>query len=148
MKVKDILKTKGTVVHTISQDATLMAAADKFFAEKIGSLLVVDDKDAIQGIIAPNDILKAIQEGCTDENCALQRVSRVMSKDILAASEEDSIDYLQAIMTENRIRHIPIMEKDQVVGIVSIGDVVKALITDKEVENHYLKDYISGKYPA
>ena len=148
MKVKDILKAKGTVVHTISQDATLMAASDKFFTEKIGSLLVVDDKDAIQGIIAPNDILKAIQEGCTDENCALQRVSRVMSKDILAASEEDSIDYIQAIMTENRIRHIPIMEKDQVKGIVSIGDVVKALIKDKEVENHYLKDYISGKYPA
>lgn len=148
MKVKDILKVKGSVVHTISQEATLMAAADKFFTEKIGSLLVVDDNDAIQGIVAPNDILKAIQEGCTDENCALQRVSRVMSKDILAASEEDSIDYLQAIMTENRIRHIPIMEKDQVIGIVSIGDVVKALITDKEVENHYLKDYISGKYPA
>lgn len=148
MKVKDILKVKGTVVHTISQDATLMAASDKFFTEKIGSLLVVDDNDAIQGIIAPNDILKAIQEGCTDENCALQRVSRVMSKDILAASMEDTIDYLQAIMTENRIRHIPIMEKDKVIGIVSIGDVVKALITDKEVENHYLKDYISGKYPA
>ncbi len=148
MKVKDILKTKGTVVHTIHQDSTLMAASDKFFTEKIGSLLVVDDNDAIQGIIAPNDILKAIQEGCTDENCALQRVNRVMSKDILAASEEDSIDYIQAIMTENRIRHIPIMEKDQVKGIVSIGDVVKALITDKEVENHYLKDYISGKYPA
>lgn len=148
MKVKDILKAKGTVVHTIHQDATLMAASDKFFSEKIGSLLVVDDNDAIQGIIAPNDILKAIQEGCTDENCALQRVSRVMTKDILAASEEDSIDYIQAIMTENRIRHIPIMEKDHVKGLVSIGDVVKALIKEKVVENHYLKDYISGKYPA
>lgn len=148
MKVKDILKAKGTVVHTISQDATLMAASDKFFSERIGSLLVVDENDDIQGIVAPNDILKAIQEGCTDENCALQKVSRVMSKDIIAASEDDGIDYIQAIMTENRIRHIPIMDKDQLKGLVSIGDVVKALIKDKEVENHYLKDYISGKYPA
>ncbi|WP_028584894.1 CBS domain-containing protein [Desulfogranum mediterraneum] len=148
MKVKDILKVKGSKVHTISQDATLMAASDKFFAEKIGSLLVVDEKDQIQGIIAPNDILKAIQEGCTDENCALQKVSRVMTKDILAASEEDSVDYIQAIMTENRIRHIPIMDKDHLKGLISIGDVVKALIKESEVENHYLKDYISGKYPA
>ncbi|MBM9512574.1 CBS domain-containing protein [Desulfogranum marinum] len=148
MKVKDILKAKGTVVHTINQDSTLMAASDKFFAERIGSLLVVDENDNIQGIVAPNDILKAIQEGCTDENCALQKVSRVMTKDIIAASEDDDIDYIQAIMTENRIRHIPIMDKDQLKGLVSIGDVVKALIKDKEVENHYLKDYISGKYPA
>ncbi len=148
MKAKDILKSKGSFVHTISQDATLMAAADKFFRERIGSLLVVDEGKNILGIIAPNDILKAIQEGCTDENCALQKVSKVMTTSILAASEEDEVEYLQAVMTENRIRHIPIMEKDQIQGIISIGDVVKAMIDDKEVENHYLKDYISGKYPA
>lgn len=148
MKVKDILKAKGSKVHTIHQDTTLMAVSDKFFTEKIGSLLVVDDNDVIQGIVAPNDILKAIQEGCTDENCALQKVSRVMTKDIIAASEDDSVDYIQAIMTENRVRHIPIMEKCDLKGIVSIGDVVKALIKDKEVENRYLKDYITGKYPG
>ncbi len=148
MKVKDILKDKGTEVHTISQDANLMACADTFFKLKIGSLLAVDENGDIQGIVSPNDILKAIQEGCTTENCALQKVSVVMSRDILAASEDDDIDYIQAVMTENRVRHIPIMDKDELKGIVSIGDVVKALIKGKEVENHYLKDYISGKYPA
>lgn len=147
MKVKDILKVKGSKVYTISENSTLMAATAKFFSNKIGSLVVTNDKDEIVGIISPNDILKAIHEGCT-ENCALQRVSEVMTKNIICASEEDSIDYIQAVMTENRVRHIPIMEKNELKGLISIGDVVSAQINVREVENRYLIDYIEGKYPA
>jgi len=147
MKVKDILKAKGSKVYTISENSTLMAATAKFFSNKIGSLMVVNDKDEIVGIVSPNDILKAIHEGCT-ENCALQRVAQVMTKNIICASEEDSIDYIQAIMTENRVRHIPIMEGKELKGLVSIGDVVNAQISRRDVENRYLIDYIEGKYPA
>jgi len=147
MKVKDILKVKGSKVYTISENSTLMAATAKFFSNKIGSLVVTNDKDEIVGIISPNDILKAVHEGCT-ENCALQRVSEVMTKNIICASEEDTIDYIQAVMTENRVRHIPIMEKNELKGLISIGDVVSAQINVREVENRYLIDYIEGKYPA
>lgn len=147
MKVKDILKVKGSKVYTISESSTLMAATTKFFSNKIGSLLVVNDHDEIVGIVSPNDILKAIHEGCT-ENCALQKVGQVMTKNIICASEEDSIDYIQAVMTENRIRHIPIMDGKELKGLVSIGDVVNAQITRRDVENRYLIDYIEGKYPA
>ena len=147
MKVKDILKVKGTKVYTINENSTLMAASQKFFSNKIGSLLVVNDKEEIIGIVAPNDILKAVLEGCT-ENCALQKVNQVMTKNIICASEEDSLDYIQAIMTENRIRHIPIFEQKELKGLVSIGDIVNAQIKIHQVENHYLKDYIEGKYPA
>ncbi len=147
MKVKDILKVKGSKVYTISENSTLMAATAKFFSNKIGSLMVVNDKDEIVGIVSPNDILKAIHEGCT-ENCALQKVSQVMTKNIICASEDDSIDYIQAIMTENRVRHIPIMEGKELKGLVSIGDVVNAQISRRDVENRYLIDYIEGKYPA
>ena len=147
MKVKDILKVKGSKVYTISENSTLMAATAKFFSNKIGSLVVINDKDEIVGIISPNDILKAVHEGCT-ENCALQRVSEVMTKNIICASEEDTIDYIQAVMTENRVRHIPIMEKNELKGLISIGDVVSAQINVREVENRYLIDYIEGKYPG
>lgn len=147
MKVKDILKVKGSKVYTISENSTLMAATAKFFGNKIGSLLVVNDMDEIVGIVSPNDILKAIHEGCT-ENCALQKVSQVMTKNIICASEEDSIDYIQAVMTENRVRHIPIMDGKELKGLVSIGDVVNAQISRRDVENRYLIDYIEGKYPA
>ena len=147
MKVKDILKVKGSKVYTINENSTLMAATAKMFSNKIGSLIVVNDKEEIVGIVAPNDILKAVHEGCV-ENCSLQRVNQVMTKNLLCASEEDTIDYIQAVMTENRIRHIPIMEKTELKGLVSIGDVVTAQIKIHEVENHYLKDYIDGKYPG
>ena len=147
MKVKDILKVKGTKVYTINENSTLMAATAKLFSNRIGSLIVVNDTDEIVGIVAPNDILKAVHEGCV-ENCSLQRVNQVMTKNLLCASEEDTIDYIQAVMTENRIRHIPIMDKTELKGLVSIGDVVNAQISIREVENHYLKDYIEGKYPG
>ena len=147
MKVKDILKVKGSKVYTINENSTLMAATAKMFSNKIGSLIVVNDKEEIVGIVAPNDILKAVHEGCV-ENCSLQRVNQVMTKNLLCASEEDTIDYIQAVMTENRIRHIPIMDKTEQKGLVSIGDVVNAQIKIHEVENHYLKDYIEGKYPG
>ena len=145
--MKDILKVKGSKVYTINENSTLMAATAKMFSNKIGSLIVVNDKEEIVGIVAPNDILKAVHEGCV-ENCSLQRVNQVMTKNLLCASEEDTIDYIQAVMTENRIRHIPIMDKTELKGLVSIGDVVNAQIKIHEVENHYLKDYIEGKYPG
>ena len=147
MKVKDILRVKGSKVYTVSENATLMAATGKLFSNKIGSLIVVNDAEEIVGIVAPNDILKAVHEGCV-ENCSLQRVHQVMTRNMICASEEDTLDYIQAVMTENRIRHIPIMDKKELKGLVSIGDVVNAQIKVHKVENHYLKDYIEGKYPG
>jgi CBS domain-containing protein len=147
MKVKDILKVKGTEVVTIHEDSTLMAATELFFGKKIGSLLVVNGKGDINGILAPNDVLKAVGAGCV-ENCSLQKVHQVMTRDIICATEEDDIDYIEAIMTKNRVRHIPIMEGKQLKGIVSIGDVVNAQINVRDVENRYLMDYIEGKYPG
>jgi CBS domain-containing protein len=147
MKVKDILKVKGTEVVTIDENSTLMAATNVFFSKKIGSLLVVDGKNAIKGILAPNDVLKAVGDGCV-ENCSLQKVYQVMTKNIICATESDDIDYIQAIMTKNRVRHIPIMDGEKLQGIVSIGDVVNAQINVRDVENRYLMDYIEGKYPG
>jgi CBS domain-containing protein len=117
-----------------------------FAANKIGSLLVVDSHDDIKGIIAPRDILIVVLRNL-DEISKL-KVSEIMTKDLIVATMDDDVDYLQAIMTENRIRHVPILEGRELKGIISIGDAVKAQIKEKEVENRYLKDYIEGKYPG
>ncbi len=146
MKVKDILSVKGSRVVTTHQDNTVVEAMALFFANRIGSLLVVDKNDSILGILAPNDVLKAVQEDA--DNISKIKVSSIMTRDIIVATEDDNVDYIQAIMTENRIRHIPILEDQTLKGMISIGDVVKAQIKEKEVENRYLKDYIEGKYPA
>ena len=146
MKAKEILENKGSRVITCHEDNSLMDALAIFSANKIGSLLVVDSHDKIQGIVAPRDILLVVLNDM--DKIKDLKVSDIMTKDLIVATMDDRIDYLQAVMTENRIRHIPILDGSELKGLVSIGDVVKAQIDEKEVENRYLKDYIEGKYPA
>lgn len=146
MKAKDILEAKGTRVITTQEDSLLVDVMAIFFANKVGSLLVVDKYDKILGIVAPNDILKAVHLSL--DRVPEMQVSEVMVKDLIVATPDDDIDYIQNVMTENRIRHIPILDDGNLVGLVSIGDVVKAQMTEKKIENRYLKDYIEGKYPA
>ncbi len=146
MKAKDILAVKGSRVVTTHQDTKVMEAIALFFINRVGSLIIVDEHDNIKGILAPNDILKAVH---TDlDNIRLAKVSQYMSKDLIVAKPDDKVDYIQAVMTENRVRHIPIMEQGKLHGIVSIGDVVKAQLKEMDVEIHYLKEYMEGKYPA
>ncbi len=146
MKVKDILAVKGSRVITVHQDNTVIEAIALFFANRVGSLIVVDENDDIKGILAPNDVLKAVHNDL--DNIRHTMVSRFMSSNLIVAKLDDDIDYLQAVMTENRVRHIPIIEKGRLQGLVSIGDVVKAQLKKRDVENQYLKEYIEGKYPA
>lgn len=146
MKAREILETKGSRVVTCHEDDSLIDALAIFSANKIGSLIVVDSHDKIQGIIAPRDILIVVLRNL--EEIKTLKVSDIMTRDLIVATMDDRVDYIQAIMTENRIRHVPILEGTELKGIISIGDAVKAQIKEKEVENRYLKDYIEGKYPA
>jgi len=146
MKAREILETKGSRVVTCHEDDSLIDALAIFSANKIGSLIVVDSHDKIQGIIAPRDILIIVLKNL--EEIKTLKVRDIMTRDLIVATMDDRVDYIQAIMTENRIRHVPILEGAELKGIISIGDAVKAQIKEKEVENRYLKDYIEGKYPA
>jgi CBS domain-containing protein len=146
MKAKDILEKKGSRVVTCHQDNSLIEALAIFSANKIGSLLVMDSHNTIQGIVAPRDILLVVLHKF--DKIQELKISEIMTKDLIVASPDDSIEYLQAIMTANRIRHVPILEGSELKGLISIGDVVNAQVVEKEVENRYLKDYIEGKYPG
>ena len=146
MKVKDILAQKGSRVITIEKNVSVLDAMKLFPANRVGSLIVVDKFDEILGIIAARDVLMAVINHL--ERIKTMTVEEIMTTNLIIGTEEDSIEYLQAIMTENRIRHVPILEGRKLKGLVSIGDVVKALMTEKDVENRYLKDYIADKYPG
>lgn len=146
MKVKDILAQKGSRVITIEKDISILDAMKIFPANRVGSLIVVDKFNDILGIIAARDVLMAVINHL--DQIKTMTVEEIMTTNLIIGTEEDSIEYLQAIMTENRIRHIPILEGRKLKGLVSIGDVVKALMTEKDVENRYLKDYIADKYPG
>lgn len=146
MKTKDILAEKGTQVVTVKETILLVDIVTVFLDDRIGSLVVVNDHDEIIGIIAPNDVLKAIKHH--PEHITTITVSEAMTRDIIVVAPEDSVDQLMTIMTKNRIRHLPVMQQGELVGLVSIGDVVKAKSTVQDVEIRYLHEYIEGKYPG
>ena len=146
MKVKDILAQKGSRVVTIRAETTVLNAISIFSANRVGSLLVVDMNDNILGIVAARDVLMAVVNDL--DNINELYVEQIMTRELIVATEEDDIDYVEAIMTENRIRHIPVLAGKELKGIISIGDVVKLLLKAKHVENRYLKDYIADKYPG
>ncbi len=146
MKVKEILATKGSRVVTVAAESPVLDAMSIFSANRIGSLLVVDKDSKILGIIGARDVLMAVINHL-DEIKTLT-VDKIMSTNLIVGTPDDSTDYLLSIMTENRIRHIPIFENKELKGLVSIGDVVKSQLKEVHVENKYLKDYIADKYPG
>ncbi len=146
MKVKDILKGKGTEVATIGVENTIYDAVKKLVEKNIGSLLVLDEKGAIAGIITERDILKECDQRF--QSIDKTKVKDVMTKKLIVASPDDDVDYVENIMTENRIRHLPIVSGEKLEGIISIGDLVNVQRAQCKVENRYLKAYISGEYPG
>ncbi|NNK15049.1 MAG: CBS domain-containing protein [Desulfofustis sp.] len=146
MKAKDILADKGTRVVTIHKDNLLVDVMSHFLVNRVGSLVVVNKHDEIMGIVAPVDVLEAVHKDPI--SISTMTVREVMSENVIVAGPDESVETLMAIMTENRIRHIPIIDEGRLAGIVSIGDAVKAQLTVHEVQISYLKDYIEGKYPA
>lgn len=146
MKVKDILKDKGTEVATIGVQETICDAVRALVEKNIGSLLVLDEKGAIAGIITERDILKECDQRF--QSIDKTKVKDVMTKKLIVASPDDDVDYVENIMTENRIRHLPIVSGEKLEGIISIGDLVNVQRAQCKVENRYLKAYISGEYPG
>ncbi len=146
MKTKDILAEKGAHVVTAQETLLLTDAVSMFLKNHVGSVVVVNNHDEIIGIVAPNDVLKAIDRH--PEHITNITISEIMTRNIIVVNPEDNVDELMAIMTENRIRHLPVIDRGKLAGLVSIGDVVKAKSTIQEVEISYLTDYIEGKYPG
>jgi CBS domain-containing protein len=146
MKVRDILKDKGKEVTTIKTEKTIRDALRILIEKNIGSLLVLDEVGKIVGIITERDVLKECDRRC--ELLEQTTVKEVMTKDLIVGSPDDDIDYVESVMTQNRVRHLPIIANQKLEGLISIGDVVKVLHRECKVENRYLKDFISDKYPG
>ncbi|MAT07295.1 MAG: histidine kinase [Acidimicrobiaceae bacterium] len=143
MNVQSILGSKGSAVETVAQTATLFDVARQLGERKIGALVVSGDGRAIEGIVSERDIVRATAGAGAE---ALERpVGSVMSTDVITCSCGDGVDRLMSLMTERRIRHLPVVDDDgHLAGIISIGDVVKARLAELEHENEALTQYISG----
>jgi len=143
--VADLLRAKGSDIYTISSDATVYEAIVEMVRHNVGSLLVVDETTPV-GILTERDYLREIAlKGRTSKST---KVGEIMIRDVIVVDKDRTLDECMAIMTERRIRHLPVIEAEALIGLISIGDVVKQLSQDRKAEIKYLSDYITGKYPA
>ncbi|MCH8160958.1 MAG: CBS domain-containing protein [Chloroflexi bacterium] len=123
MKIESILATKSSNVITVGPDQSLREAVNLLAEHNIGVLIVVDEPGRPVGIISERDI---IREAARTEAALDQTVSRVMTEDLITASPEDDLETVLQTMTARRFRHLPIMDQDRLIGVISIGDLVKA----------------------
>jgi len=143
MNVQSIIGSKGSAVTTVAQTATLHEAVHLLGQHRVGALVVSGDGRRIEGIVSERDIVRALTSGATALDSS---VGSVMSIDVVTCSAGDGVDRLMALMTERRIRHLPVVDDSgELAGIVSIGDVVKVRLTELEHENQALAAYISGR---
>ena len=143
MQVRQILRAKGGDVIWIGSDATLSEAARLLARKRIGAVVVRDAKGALAGILSERDVVRAV---ATDSVSALCRpVGAYMTRAVATCSEIDTVDELMEMMTHGRFRHVPVLdETEQLVGIISIGDVVKTRIEETVREAESLREYIAA----
>lgn len=142
MQVETILQSKGTVVHTVSVGAPVFEAVRTLNERRIGAVVVVDDSGNVAGILSERDIVRHL--GGDPAQLLASPVSNIMTKTVITCERGTSVSQLMEQMTRYRIRHIPIVEDGKLVGIVSIGDVVKRKIEEAEQEAMALRDYIAS----
>lgn len=139
--VKHLLDSKGRHIISVAPDTSVLDAI-KIMADKaIGSLVVMDDNE-IRGIMSERDYArKVIIKGRSSEST---QVSEIMTADVVTTSSAQTVNDCMALMTEKRIRHLPVVEDNRVIGMISIGDLVQAIISDQKEEIEQLEHYISG----
>jgi CBS domain-containing protein len=140
MIVKAILSAKGGDVINIEPTATLEAAVKTLAEHKIGALLVLGPDRRVIGILSERDIVCVLAE--QGAGALKQPLAQVMTRKVVTCSQSDTVDVLMQRMTTGKFRHLPVLEQEQVIGVVSIGDVVKHRLMEMEQESAALRDYI------
>lgn len=138
MKVADILKTKGSAVKTVGPDETAKVFAENLRNERIGAMIVTRDGSTLEGIISERDLAYGL--AAYGDGLASMRVSELMTRLVILCTPEDTIAEVMSVMTQRRIRHLPVKDGGRLVGIISIGDVLKHRLGEMQLEANVLRD--------
>lgn len=139
--IGQILQMKGNETWTVAPDTTVFSALELMAKQDIGALVVLEDDDVV-GIFSERDYArKVILAGKSSRTIP---VNSIMTKNVICVRPDQTINKCMALMTEKRIRHLPVLENDKLVGVVSIGDIVKAVINEQQVMITHLEDFIYG----
>jgi CBS domain-containing protein len=140
MRIADVLRNKGSAVATISPDTTVTELLAGLAERNIGAMVVVAP-DGVQGIVSERDVVRRLNE--LGAGVLALPVSEIMTSIVVTCVPGDSINTLSALMTNNRVRHVPVIDDGELAGIVSIGDVVKTRMEELEAEQQQLHAYIT-----
>jgi len=140
MNVEHILKIKGRNVITAGTDASVGAVIALMVSNGVGAIIVTDDAGRVAGIVSERDVVVSLAKSKRD--LANAPVSEIMTRNVISTRLANSVDELMRTMTDRRIRHLPVIEDDRLIGLISIGDVVKFRVDELERETQQLKDYI------
>ena len=141
MNVAEILSLKGHEVATATCERTIGEAVDELARRRIGALVVIEGRDRVVGIIAERDVVRALAKRGPDLLSA--KIDTIMTREVVTCGESETINRVMGRMTRGRFRHLPVVENGRLVGIVSIGDVVKARIEEVEHEAEDMRTYIA-----
>jgi CBS domain-containing protein len=140
--VGDLLRTKGDKVWSIGPDATVYEALAVMAEKDVGALLVLDNAGQLVGVLSERDYArKVVLKGKTSRET---RVREIMTEKVVGVRPDQTIEECMALMTNKRIRHLPVLEGGRLAGVISIGDVVKAIISEQEFVIEQLENYITG----
>jgi CBS domain-containing protein len=142
MLLSQILREKGDLVFTASPSETIAAAAALLHTRRVGALILVDEEGSVAGIVSERDVVRAVAE--FGERALTKPVSICMTSDVIFAQPTETVNDLLSRMTDRRIRHLPVIKDGRLIGIVSIGDLVKSKIDEIESEAATLKNYIAA----
>jgi len=142
MQVRDVLKSKGGRIISIVPEATIGEAIARLVQNNIGSLPVVDSQGGLVGIFSERDVLRGIHN--TGERFSEMKVSEVMTRNPVTCNPEDDVNDVMGQMSERRIAKVPVLADAKLVGIVSVGDVIKVMYDKVHSENQHLMSYIHG----
>jgi CBS domain-containing protein len=140
--LQTLLDKKGQDVHSIQASQTVYEAVSEMDAKNVGAL-IVKEGDKVAGIISERDyVRKVVLKGRSSKEIP---VKTIMTRDVVFVTPQHTIHQAMALMTQKRCRHLPVFKEDQLVGMLSIGDLVKAIITRQELQIQILEDYVSGR---
>jgi CBS domain-containing protein len=141
MRISDVIRRKGAEVVTIKPDDTVRQLLDLLAQHRIGALVVSPDGRAVAGIVSERDVVRHVQSAGAD---VLDRpVAQIMTAEVTTCGPDDGVEHLMRLMTDQRVRHIPVVVDGALQGIVSIGDVVKHRIDELQSERDQLVGYIN-----
>ncbi len=154
MLVRDMTKEKPNIIYSVDHESSVGDAIEKMMEHEIGALIITKDGEPV-GLLSERDVIKCWTSIGHGANSPREKrffkdikAHEIMTGNLIVVEPSDDLSYAMNVMIKNRIRHLPVVENQRLVGVLSMRDVVRAQVTDLEAENHYLKEYISDRYPG